>query len=74
MANLGDWDREVETLTDAQLDEHIKAFKTILAWPFLKKAYDGYGLPVVLSVLECEVQRRQWKAEKAATIPRRVTT
>jgi hypothetical protein len=63
MTTFKDWDNETEKMTIEDLDKYGAALETLLEWPFFKKAFDGFGLPVVKTITLTTAFRKRAKVE-----------
>ena len=68
MTTFKDWDNELDKLGTDELAKYNQALDTLIEWDFFKKAYDGYGLPVVNNMLaratEARLNRDERRADK----------
>jgi len=66
MTTFKDWDNEIDKLGTDEIAKFNQALETLLGWDFFKKAYDGYGLPVVNTMLARATDARLNRDERRA--------
>ena len=55
---LGDWDKDIEAMTDSDLERFHAALETLREWPALYKAFKWTGLWVLTITMEYERAKR----------------
>lgn len=63
---LLDWDKDAESMTDAELESRIKAIAELQLWPAFKREFGWTGFHALIHTLQGEQTRRQLVAERLA--------
>jgi hypothetical protein len=56
MTTLSDWDREMDRMSAAEMEEMADHLGALNAWPFFRKAYKGHGLTFVRRMLRARAE------------------
>jgi len=68
MTTFKDWDNELDKLGTDELAKYNQALSTLLEWDFFKGAYDGFGLPIVNTMLTRATDARLRRDERRADV------
>ena len=52
MANIAEWEKEIEELSESEKKKIIESLRTLMGWDFFRKAFDGFGLATIQQIAE----------------------
>jgi hypothetical protein len=57
--NLGDWEKELSSMSYTDLVLRLQALNTLKNWPAFYKAFRGFSTFVLVSMIQYEIKKRK---------------